>query len=689
MTKPSYIPPNYVGQAHPDIFTTRPFAEDFAARRAAFFQQVLKHPAPPRGSKGAFFEVARLAAGAQPDEAVIEKALTEYIDGRLDCADFVMQAILRMLYQFGEGANTPGIPPSNVDQSSAQTFSQELLAHAKAATLGFKYWPDEPGTDSMCTWTENHQILLSTSAYLAGQLYPQEVFKNSGRKGHEMMDIHRPRIDRWMRMRFKSGFSEWLSNVYYDEDWAPLLNLVDFAQDEELQERARIILDLSLFDMALNSFQGVFGSTHGRSYEQNKKWAALEGTTNTSKLLFGTGAFSNYDNMSVVLFALSANYCMPQVIYDIAHDDALLENRQRMGFRVQDAAQWGLTYDDLESGMVFYSNEAYLHPKTAKLTVRMFDEFRWWENDFFKEFKPFRKLLYTIRTLRLLPTLGHILEKDICRNMRDEANIFTYRTPDYMLSTAQDHRAGFGGDQHHIWQATLGPDAVCFTTHPAKIEGVSPNYWTGSGLLPRVAQYKNLAIAIYNIKKIPALYVPIRHFFTHAWLPRDQFDQVIEKENWIFARQNEGYLALRSQQPYFWNTPSEAKHHTFTFGHYPEDMNREIIADGAQNIWLCQLGRRTDNGSFEQFIATICKAELRFDGLNVQFQSPGNGLIQFGWHKHLRLDGTEVPLKDYPRYDNLYTQAEFWPHKIDIRSQNNWLALDWQTGTRTYSNLIE
>ena len=29
-------------------------------------------------------------------------------------------------------------------------------------------------------------------------------------------------------MRFKSGFSEWLSHVYYDEDLTALLSLVDF-----------------------------------------------------------------------------------------------------------------------------------------------------------------------------------------------------------------------------------------------------------------------------------------------------------------------------------------------------------------------------------------------------------------------------------------------------------------------------
>ena len=40
-----------------------------------------------------------------------------------------------------------------------------------------------------------------------------------------------------------------------------------------------------------------------------------------------------------------------------------------------------------------------------------------------------------------------------------------------------------------------------------------------SGLLPRAAQLDNLVIVIYKLEKIPALYVPTRHFFTHAWLP--------------------------------------------------------------------------------------------------------------------------------------------------------------------------
>jgi hypothetical protein len=245
-----------------------------------------------------------------------------------------------------------------------------------------------------------------------------------------------------------------------------------------------------------------------------------------------------------------------------------------------------------------------------------------------------------------------------------------------MLSTAQDYRKGYGGDQQHIWQATLGEDAGCFTTHPAKIEGLTPDYWAGSGLLPRAAQYKNLVIAIYKLEKIPTLYVPIRHFFTHAWLPKDKFDEVREEHGWIFARKGEGYLALRSRNPYFWNE-RETRVDKFNYRKAPEDLGREVIAPGKQNIWICQLGRKADDGTFEQFMMSIGSATLTFQGWNVEYQSPGCGLVRFGWEGPLTVNGEEIQLHGYPRYDNPYVKAEFDPAEIQIRADGHTLRLDW------------
>ena len=75
-----------------------------------------------------------------------------------------------------------------------------------------------------------------------------------------------------------------------------------------------MVIDLLLLDIALNSHRGVFGSSHGRGYENTKKWAREEGTTDTSRLLFGLGEWSGFDNMSAAAFALSPTYRVPPAL---------------------------------------------------------------------------------------------------------------------------------------------------------------------------------------------------------------------------------------------------------------------------------------------------------------------------------------------------------------------------------------
>jgi hypothetical protein len=669
-TQPDYqirasspAPASYPVDPEPDSFSDQPFLLDYESRRAAFLGHILKNPAPAN-TKPAWHELARLAAGGTPHEGIFHAAL-DFIDARKDCSDFVLHGILRLLESRELDAYHP--------------LSDSLFARAKRTVLNFKYFPNEPGVDSLCTWTENHYILYTSAAYLAGGLYPDEIFSNSGETGRQKVDLNRKRILRWLDLRFHSGFSEWLSHVYYDEDLTALLALYDFAADDEIRRKSEMVLDLLVFDMALNSFKGVFGSTHGRAYENTKKWASNEGTTDTSKLLFGMGIFSGFDNMSAIAFALS-DYRMPKVIESLA-SDGHLENRQRMGIKLSEMEKWGLHPDNFEDGMLYLTLEAYLHPKTIANTIHMFDTCNWWDNSFLSDFKSYRRLLKMLGAVGVLPLLAHFLERDVCRNTREEVNIYTYKTPDYMLSTAQDYRKGYGGDQQHIWQTTLGADAVCFTTHPARIEGVTPNYWAGNGLLPRAAQYKNVAIIIYNIVKIPALYVPIKHFFTHAWLPKDKFDEVVEKNDWIFARKGEGYLALRSQNPYVWGT-----YRTPTGD--PIDCQKivgsetEIITNGAQNIWICQMGRKAEDGGFPEFMEKISATGVIFRGLDVEYRSPGNGVVRFGWEGGFSMNGVEIQLHDYPRYENPFSRTEFNSDGIRIASGEHELTLNWNTEKR-------
>ncbi|MCP4644515.1 MAG: hypothetical protein GY851_28990 [bacterium] len=649
-------PPGYPTEYMHDSFAARPTADTFADRRQAYFDLTLKS----RGN-GPFSEAVRLYHGQLPDEQQIQWPLGRMAERR-DCADFALQGILRILYQF------PDSP----------LLSDTIKAQCREGVLNFKYWPDEPGIDSMCTWSENHLILFSTAGYLAGQLYPDETFTNSGRTGREQMDRFRPRVMRWLDLRFRTGFSEWLSNVYYNEDLPPLLNLVDFCEDEEIAERARMVVDLLVADMALNTFRGSFASAHGRTYEREKKSGTSDHIGSVQKLLFGVSRFS-LGNMSTVHFALSPKYRMPKVFESIAWDTEQPEylNRQRMGIDIDDAPKFGLDYDLLEDGMFFFGLEAYSHRKTINNSLRMFDEYNMWDNSFFEGFKKQKKIIDAGRKLHAMPLICWYFRKDLTRNMRNAANIHTYRTPDYMLSTAQDHRPGFGGDQQSIWQATLSPETTCFTTHPARIRGKSPSYWVGYGSLPRCAQTGNVVVSLYKINTRPGLYVTHELLFTHAFFPRDRFDEVHEQDGWIFGRKGDGYIALWSQQPYHWQQDREN-----------DPDKREVIAHGKTNIWICELGRRAEVGSFETFMDRILGATLWTRGLSVWYESPSQGRLEFDWRGPFKQNGAVVNLDDYPRYDNPYGHAEYPSTHIEFEHKGEWLKLDWDSRQRTASAFV-
>ncbi|MBN1883737.1 MAG: hypothetical protein JW885_16360 [Deltaproteobacteria bacterium] len=650
-------PPAGYPSPSPDEYSFLPFAESFEDRKKAFVTHCLNNPACDH-IKGYYYELIRISEGKGPVyESLIDAALT-YIDQRFDCSDFVMLGIIRLLYQLAEN----------------ELVSQDLLDHARKTILDFKYMPDEPGIDSMCYWTENHVIMFAVNEYLAGQLYPERVFTNSGMTGHEKMTVARKRIEKWLELRFQTGFSEWLSHIYYDENVTALINLVDFAKDPQLVRGAEIVLDLLFLDMALNSFHGTFGSSHGRSYAEEKRDGTVESTTDIQKLMFGMGRYAGADNMGAVCLALSDSYRLPraiqQIVLDTGRDE--VENRQRMGIRLDQAKRWGLSYDDFDSGIHFLSLEAYLHPLTVNLVMRMFDAYRWWDNQFFSPFKPFRGLIRALRSLGLMPALAWLVKKDACRNTREEVNLYTYRTPDYQLACAQDYRKGYGGDQQHIWQATLSPKAVCFTTHPGHEENTSGGYWVGSGTLPRVAQEKSVLVACYRASKMPGLYMTNKLFFTHAWFPRKEFDEVREEGGWIFGRKGDGYIALYSRNGYRWQDEGE-------------DKGCEVIADGRKNIWICQMGRRAVDDTFDEFISKVASAPLRFRGLSVVFESPTEGSIRFGWRGAFQVKGKRVSLFDYPRYDNRYVDAPFPPDTVEVGAGGHSVTLNLKRGIRRVS----
>ena len=128
-----------------------------------------------------------------------------------------------------------------------------------------------------------------------------------------------------------------------------------------------------------------------------------------------------------------------------------------------------------------------------------------------------------------------------CVSTSRVVNKVTYKSPDGMLCSAQDYYSGQRGGQEHIWQATLGHTATVFVTHPASTsesDARQPNYWAGNAVLPRVAQWKDALIAVYEMPKDDWM------GFTHAYFPVYAFDEYALQRGWAFARKGDGYLAI-------------------------------------------------------------------------------------------------------------------------------------------------
>ena len=136
----------------------------------------------------------------------------------------------------------------------------------RKTALEFRYWRDEPGTDAMCFEGENHTLLFNGCQYIAGLLFANDTFSNSGRTGAGQARIGRERVVKWLDHVEPVGFKEFLSSNYAPITVAALMNLVDFADDTDLRRRAAAQVDTIFRMLAMHCFDGVMAGPQGRVY---------------------------------------------------------------------------------------------------------------------------------------------------------------------------------------------------------------------------------------------------------------------------------------------------------------------------------------------------------------------------------------------------------------------------------------
>ena len=64
----------------------------------------------------------------------------------------------------------------------------------------------------------------------------------------------------------------------------------------------------------------------------------------------------------------------------------------------------------------------------------------------------------------------------------------------------------------------------------------------------------------------------------------------------------------------------------------------------------------------------------------VDYKAPGIGQARFGWQGPLRIDGKNIPLSGYARFDNPYTTTAYGQGRYVIRGAGHRLVIDFKTG---------
>ncbi|MFR8033579.1 MAG: hypothetical protein ACLU6W_06095 [Lachnospiraceae bacterium] len=437
--------------------------------------------------EGSKFEGTRLSllywmAGKGLDRPVkyhmecLDQALCE-IERRADCSDFYMAALLRHIHCYG--------------------LPKEVEARAKDAFLTYRYWMTEEGSDGMCFWSENHSLLFFINAYMAGQLYPEERFLRSGRLGREQSEWALSCVRQWLSDVVEYGFDEFLSADYMCVTMGALLNVFDYAPEQESKD-AKTLLDLLFHHFACHCYKGEIIAPQGRIYRS----VLYPYTQNAQALMYLLDSDCPMAESEWLSFLLTTRYQIPY------------QEKEWIG-------------KDLDTA--YSSSNARIHLYKTKD--------------------------YILTSVQSPRTDGGKMWSPVPESVKNDTSLDTLvirnKAMNECFHGTSHFEPGTYGYQQHMCYAAIGREAVLFVNHPGETSDLSsmrPGYWYGNGLMPAMKQVKNSLGCIYELND--------RHpvDFIHFFFPKCKFDFWKYDGNWLFASKDDSYIGIWCNVPLIpWN----------------------------------------------------------------------------------------------------------------------------------------
>lgn len=597
----------------------------------------------------------------------------EYMNNRFDCADFRAQMLFKIY------------------KDCSEKLSERCKTIIKEAFLNFKYFMDEPGDDSMCYWSENHQILFAVSEYLAGQEWPDSIFTNNAMSGKWHMEKAKIRIEAWMKQRFDYGFSEYLSNNYLAEDIAPMANYIVYSQDEKSVQQMKIIMDILWLDVALNSVNNRFVAVSSRMYGNNKAANCIGNSIQAAmNVLWGKVSEDKKPNYIVLCFTDAVEkgfYTLPEAIKDIALSDESFVSKMSCGLSPDDMVNEKLIGQTDSCIMAQTGAETFTNHQVISNTLEYLRKNKMFKNKFLSYFR-----FLNLTVLKCVNWQKFARKHDIMPHgiALGRGNVYTFRSAHYSISTDICKDVGVCGAQDQVWTANIAQELALFTTHPAGDGngryGASPGYWVGNGRRPVSVQNESVNISIYKIPSKKRLGETGIAAMTHAYMPRDFYDEFELCKNTVFARKNGVFVAIISNGELKFKPFNPNSANGILKGRkFPGDqeLNGEFdlcrYGDG-YHIYITEL---SDEGkeTFAQFKDRIKSNAVSFEDNGKVGYATASGALTVSYDGEFNVNGKSAE-REFNRYDSKFCKAQRKPDSIFVNSSKNSLTLDFKNAKR-------
>lgn len=556
----------------------------------------------------------------------------DYVDHRYDCSDFRVMQLLKLKF---------------VGQDLLDKY-KDLDNKINQTLLKFKFWILDPGKDSMCYYSENHQICYIANEYLIGKLFPNEKFKIDDKTGLEHQNRALERFNIWIELRNKYSYSEFYSSNYTPITLTALAFLYQYSDNKDIKKKCKKEVHTILRFFATTAFEDTFINASGRDYSRNVMNCSYNEPHSKTiiDLVFSNGefAFNNYKSteaLFVSCYLKNKEFQLSEDIKKLYKQEETITKR-KFSLNLSDYKKEGLLNNDTKSLMMRLGMGALVNPEIINLTIKLLKENKDLNSNNFLSWIRcyYSPLLYK---LGLMPRLSKKWNFYNNRMAIEESNVYTYRNKYFKLSTNQGYQMNSLGAQKNTMVATLPGGITLYTMHPVVENNIpnfnyntTPSYFACYNFAPYAVQDKNVSMMIYNIPKRSHSYFYNNKLFgryhktlryTHTFFPTELFDEYSVEGRYAFVRVKNSYLALIAKNELFLKKNSEYVMKT-TQGML-KDINKsfDLVQPGLNTYWIYELSS-SNKETYEEFKARIKSNEVIFDNLSLEYKSKSDYKIK-------------------------------------------------------------